>query len=641
MYLLNLSLAQFLAILGAVSALAVALYLFDRSRRRLVVSTLKFWSLAQRPAQTARRRRIQQPWSLVLQLAGMALLLLAIGQLRFGTPARAGYNHILILDTSAWMAARSGNRTLMDLARDQARRYLQTLPARDRVMLVRADALTTPVTAFELDRKKIEAALGAARPGSTALNLDQAFAFARRLHSPNGLSMGEIAFAGAGRVAESDPSASPPPRNLRVLPVPDAIENCGLRRIGLRRSATGSDLWEIYVSAHNFGSHPRNVTLSLDFTASGENDKAIVGTRRLTLPAGADAEASFEYRTRAAGILGVAITPPDAFPGDERAALELPGQPVLPVTVYSDQPDMLRPLFAASPHVQAVYRKPSEYKPGDQGLVVLDRFIPPERPTADSLWIDPPAYGSPVPVRTVVDNVPFGHWDTGHPAAAGLRAKDFKLERTTVFEAAPDDGRVAEVNAGPVIVTRGNKPKIVVMGFHPALSGMRYELSTPLLFANLLRWISPEIFRHWELTGGSVGTVKLVLDEDISASDVKVLQQDNSPVPFTMHDRTLHFFAGTPGVVRVMAGDSEYVYSLTLPQVGDARWEPPSYVHRGIPRIPATMGSAMELWPWLALAGMGLLLAEWMLFGRARHGSAAVRPVHRLRRRGRLAEVRR
>ena len=87
MYFLNLSFLQFLAVFGAVSALSVALYLLDRSRRKLVVSTLRFWIAAEQPAVAARRRRVQQPWSLLLQLASMALLLLAIGQLRLGTPA--------------------------------------------------------------------------------------------------------------------------------------------------------------------------------------------------------------------------------------------------------------------------------------------------------------------------------------------------------------------------------------------------------------------------------------------------------------------------------------------------------------------------------------------------------------------------
>ena len=49
MYFLNLSLGQFLAVFGAVSAVMVALYLLDRARRRQVVSTLRFWNMAEQP----------------------------------------------------------------------------------------------------------------------------------------------------------------------------------------------------------------------------------------------------------------------------------------------------------------------------------------------------------------------------------------------------------------------------------------------------------------------------------------------------------------------------------------------------------------------------------------------------------------
>src|SRR5260370_14091754 len=131
---------------GVISAIAVALYLLDRSRRKQVVSTLRFWVASEQPTIAARRRRIQQPWSLLLQLVSMGLLLLAIAQLRVGSPALAGRDHVIILDTSSWMAARSGNRTLMSIGRDRAHQYLRALPARDRVMLARADPLATPAT---------------------------------------------------------------------------------------------------------------------------------------------------------------------------------------------------------------------------------------------------------------------------------------------------------------------------------------------------------------------------------------------------------------------------------------------------------------------------------------------------------------
>jgi hypothetical protein len=619
MHLLNLSLAQFLAVFGSIAAVSVALYLLDRSRRRQVVSTLRFWVAAEQPAVAARRRHINQPWSLILQLASMALLLLAIAQLRFGAAETAGRDHVIVLETSAWMAARSGNRTLMDVARQRARQYLRALPARDRAMLVRADGLATPATAFEPDRKRLEAAVDASQPGATALNLDQALAFARHIQAQDGRRAGEIVFIGTGRTAERDPGSAPElPRNLRVIPIADAIENCGLRRIGLRRSATDPDLWEIYVSARNYGTQARTVTISLNFGPPQTAGRVAAGSQRLNLKPGTEGEASFEFRTAAAGVLGVSLAPHDAFPADDHAELELPAAPVLAVTVYSNEPELLRPVLGAAPRVAASYRKPEEYRADDRGLVILDRFIPRQRPAGDSIWIDPPAQGSPIPVRTTVENAAFAGWDPADPLAAGLRAKDFKLEQASVFEAAPSDSKIGMVEAGPVIVARPGTPKIIVLGFHPALSPLRYELAAPLLFANMLRWVSPEIFHRWEINGSSVGTVKQVLDEETAAKDVKVTAEDGSALPFTVRDRVLHFFAGAPGAVRVQAGDREYMYSLTLPQLWDAKWTPPAGARQGIPRFTPVLDRTTEIWPWLAMAGGLGLLAEWLLFGRFR-----------------------
>jgi len=158
----------------------------------------------------------------------------------------------------------------------------------------------------------------------------------------------------------------------------------------------------------------------------------------------------------------------------------------------------------------------------------------------------------------------------------------------------------------------------VVFGFHPSLSGMRYELVTPLLFANLLRWVAPDAFHRSEISGGSVGTVKLVLDQDLPSASIRVSAENGSPLPFTVRDRTLNFFAGSPGSVRVAAGDREYLYSLTLPQLWDSKWTMPSDTRQGIPRFSQTFGGSSDLWPWLALAGGAGLLAEWLLFGGGR-----------------------
>lgn len=620
MYFLNLSFLQFLAVFGSISAISVALYLLDRSRRKLVVSTLRFWVAAEQPAVAARRRRIQQPWSLLLQLVSMGLLLLAIAQLRLGSPLAAGRDHVIVLDTSSWMAARSGNRTLMDVARDRARQYLRALPARDRVMLVRADAMATPATSFEPDHKKVEAAIAASQPGSTALNIDQALVFSRHIQGQDGRRAGEIAFIGPGRTAPRDPAGSSLPRNLRVITIPDNVENVGLRKVGMRRAGGDSDTWEIFASVRNYGARPHTVNLSLDFGPPGHAGRVAAGAQSVTLAAGAEQEASFEYKTAAAGILGVTLSPHDVFPGDDHAELEMPAQPSLHVVVYSSQPELLKPALAATPRVVAIFRRPDEYRPDDKGLLILDRFVPPQRPTADAIWIDPPANGSPVPVRSRVEGVQFSRWDSEHPAASGLHTHDFKLDHASVFESGAGDGRVAEVEAGPVIVTRPGTPKVAVLGFHPALSAMRYELATPLLFANLLRWMSPEIFRRSEISGASVGAVKLLLDKAVTAPEVKVTAEDGTTVPFTLRDRTLNFYSALPGGVKVVAADREYLYSLTLPELWDSKWTPPAEARIGVPKFTQILERSFDLWPWLALAGALGLLLEWYWYGRFRRG---------------------
>src|ERR1700689_985528 len=184
MSFLNLGLGELLGLIGAISAGVVALYLLDRSKRRQMVATLRFWADADIRTQLQHRRRIQQPWSLLLELLSLILLLAAIAGPRLGIIDSSGRDHVLILDTSAWMGASSGLRarqgTLLDEARETARAYLRSLPRRDRVMLVRADALATPATAFEPDRQTVLEAIRQSQPGSSALNLVQALEYAQR-----------------------------------------------------------------------------------------------------------------------------------------------------------------------------------------------------------------------------------------------------------------------------------------------------------------------------------------------------------------------------------------------------------------------------------------------------------------------------
>ena len=384
------------------------------------------------------------------------------------------------------------------------------------------------------------------------------------------------------------------PANLRVISIAGPNEHVGLRKVSVHRSVIEPDGWEVFVAVKNYGSAPHSIPLSVQFGGSP------IGSRRFELKPGAEDSAAFRFKTRAAGWLEARLLTKDPFPQDTRAVLELPARRIVPVTVYSAEPDLLKPVFNAIPGVQASFKPLSAYDASvSSGVVLLDRFAPPSPPRTDAIWIEPPASQSPIPVATSASHVKLKRWRVDHPLGTGLRAGDVEIADAEVLRPGPDDVAIAESDAGALVVARSSKPKIVVLGFHPVRAGMKYELTTPLLFANIVRWMAPDVFRSWQLTAGTVGTVDAELEAEADPSTIHVQTEDGKVLPFTVEGRAVRFFSGTPGIVRVLTGDRELVYSLTLPQPGDVVWKPASVRH-GIagPRAIRALGER-----YLAMAG--------------------------------------
>jgi hypothetical protein len=240
--------------------------------------------------------------------------------------------------------------------------------------------------------------------------------------------------------------------------------------------------------------------------------------------------------------------------------------------------------------------------------------------------LEPPAGKSPIPVLRTDQNVKLNQWQVDHPLGAGLRARDIELGSAQIFRPDAADIVVARSDAGPLIVARPGNPRMVVLGFNPVRSGMKYQLTTPLLFANIIRWMAPDAFRSWELTAGTVGTVDVDLESEIDPKLIRVQTEDGRPLPFTLQGKSLRFFSAAPGVVRVLTGDRELVYSLTLPQPGDMVWKP-SNVKLGLPGRAPIGPTSRDLWHWLALAGALGLLADWILYGRSDRRMRAAKGV--------------
>jgi hypothetical protein len=617
MGLLNLTLLEFLAILGPVTAAVVAMYLYDRARRRQIVSTLRFFRRQAQAPVFARRKKIQQPWSLLLQLVSLLLLLLAIAELTIGRTGQTARDHVLILDTSAWMGSllNDGQTPLMEVARRRALDYLRAVPREDRVLLVRGDALATPVTTFTGDRAQLERAIRGSQAGATALNLSAAVDYARSVQRMSSARPGEIAIVSGGRVTAGDPERleAVDHGNLRSILIAQDPEDCGIRRLSARRSAIDALEWEIDVGVHNYGGQERTVPVRLSFAGSNS------GTRTLLVPPRGSAEASFRLRTSQAGVLEAVIDSRDSYRANNRAAVELPLLAPLRIQVFTAHPELWQPLLTASRFLAPEFRAPSQYTPdGPAGrLVILDGFRPAAPPDTHAVWIVPSG-----PVNQ--QKASIRRWSE-HALTAGLHNRDIETSHATILQPGAGEVVIAESETGPVLTASEGDHKQVRFGFHPLQEGVENHLAIPLLFANLAQWISPDTFRLSEIRAASPGLIELAAASGTRPEEVKVSSPQIRDLVATLNEDRLRLFTNRAGTVRVTLPEREVVYSLTLPEVGEVPWTAPEGVRQGVPRVAAGGASfQMVLWPWLALLGLLGLLTEWMLFGRQPVIAAAV-----------------
>jgi hypothetical protein len=522
---------------------------------------------------------------------------------------------VIVLDTSSWMARTSGKGTIFDAAKKKAKDYVRRLPASDRVMLIRAEGIATPVTAFTNDRKQLRSAIDASKVSYAALNLKPALTLAYHALKWSDAQTGEVVFIGGARVANWDDEDASIPR-LRVLNVAEQSDDIGIRRVSVTRDPAGNDLWSASVTVRNYGRTAHTVHVALQFAATR------FAPRTLTLDPGAEDDAEYKFTTTGAGTLTASVDSHDDLPLDDHVQLELPSAARLRVAVYSNRASAWQPLLESDPHVQAIYLPPSQYSaspPAD--VMILDGVSPSRQPMIPSLWIAPAREQSPVPVATIRNDVELTHWNADTPLGAGLHSKELHLNRAEVFRKGGGDIVIALADQSPVAVARpasDDNARFVELGYDPLYGPLKYEVSTPLLFGNILQWLEPEASRTTEVTATGVGSASIPLDRGETAQKFRVVDERGFTVPFTVRNGILQLYADRPSIVKVIAPDRERVLSLTLPGIGVFHWKPPSAASRTLPNAGWLGRSAVDLWKWLAVLGGIGLLVEWLCFGKQR-----------------------
>ncbi len=629
MGLVNLALGQLLGLYLPLAGFLVALYYYDRARQRAVVSTLRFWPRRPAPAVRRRHKKIQQPLSLLLQLIAMLLLLLAIADPRpggLGGPAR---RHVIILDTSAVMAAFSGSGvSLMDQAKSRALAYLRALPAGDSILLIAADGSPAVRVSFTEDQEKLAAGIAEANPGFTAVDLSSAYdlaAGALRIALDTSdadlagrSDIGEAAYIGPGRVWEKAVRVGRLPA-VRFIATDEPEDTFGLRSFRAAPNLSESGKWDVVVAVDNYSSDRRSANLEFFFNAGR------LGYRKLDLAPRSGGELEFRIRSERPGRLTARLTGDDGFTANNEAAIDLPAAVRPTVEIIGGNPHDFEPLFAVGSRVRPRYVAERSDLSVDSVHVWAGGAA--GNSSRRAVYVAPETVQSPVRIRRKAFAQPITEWAVEHPLARGVRDRDLTPPSVSIFEPEDDDTVIARTAAGPVAVARSSGGRrFVAFGFDLADEAVRNHLATPLLFANALAWLEPEAFQTGTVETRPPGLVSFAAG-GYSRGQVDVRKADGQPVPWVLTDDALRLYAGQRGQYLVTTPDRRAVLHLNLPDIAPETWEPGDEVLRGLPPAGAATAPPVVLWPWLAFAAGIVLMLDWIWFGRGRRsGLAPVSP---------------
>ncbi len=618
MGLLNLALGQLLGIFLPLAGLLVALYFYDRSRRRVLVSTLRFWPRRPAPAVRQRHRRIQHPLSLVLQLVALLLLLLAIADPRPEIAGSSPRHRVILLDTSAAMALSSDDGgPLIEEAKTLALSYLERIPAGDRVLLIEADGAPTVRVPFTEDRGRVREAIRAVEPGWTALDLQAAFDLADGTlqlaldtlvgYTSDHSASAEAVYVGPGRSAHGV-IRSGALAHVRYLETAKPADSYGLLALRARADEGTAGKWRVELTARNYTD--TESTVRIDFLFDGKE----LGYRNLPLKPRQDSELQFALTTRRPGQLTARTAQPDAYAGNNEAALSIPARRRTLLQVVGGRQEAFAALLATGVRADATFINRDDELNDDAIHIWADGGEMGDSRRA--IYLVPPGTPSPLGELRSVRDLPIETWSASHPLALGIRDADLTPDRSRVLAAGPLDEVVASTSAGPVIVARSaGERRMVAFGFDLAGASVRNRLAAPLLFANAVSWLDPSAFRAESVEARRPGTVEIETTHP-SRDRISVSADGQTLVPWILTGNDIRFYAGHRGTYHVRTGDQSMTFFISQPDIPANEWEPAEGVLEGLPAPVSNAYRPFVLWSWLASIAALVLVLDWMRFGR-------------------------
>ncbi len=484
------------------TALAVIfiLYLIQSRYRPQVVASLLLWKRMARDLEAeASWRRPRWDWLLVLQL--LVALCAALALARPAILGGGGQRLVVVLDTSASMAARDVPPTRFAAARQQVVDTVNAAAADARVSLVSA-GLKPRVLVENGSPATVLSALDGLQPEPNAADLASAIRVAAGIAAPAAANGSQVVVLTDGAMELEIPQQSVP---VAFKLVGGGGQNVAISEVTLRRPIDRADYLAGFARVVNFG--PDAHSTSMIVLA----DSLAVDRSPVQVPGVGHADTTFHVPADAQTV-SVLLTDRDPLAAGDRVDVQGYARWARNATIVSDAPSAWERVLAVVPDLSTRSIKPADFAPGDYGpndIVLFDNVLPTQLPKSPTVIVNPPDTSS---VLVRADTLPrqrrVVHFDQEDPLLRGLDIAPLSIQQLERAVTPNWAASSADAEDTPLILhgVMGDA-RTVMFAFDPAKSNLPHLAAYPLLMANVVDWLIPG--RDAVLHGGLGGKTNI------------------------------------------------------------------------------------------------------------------------------------
>ncbi len=500
MILAGLGALQLAAIFGAVALATTALYILKLRRRTVAVVFSPLWQRILRDKEaTSLFSKLKRLLSLLLQLALLAMLVLALGDPRAVATLMKGRNVVVLLDASASMQATDVSPNRLAVAKDEVKAMIRGLGGADRMLIAQMDAMVQPLGPMGGDTSELERALDQVKPTDTRADFPRALRFAT--DTLRGVDNPEIVVVSDGNLGEAADAMGPVHLGdvkLSFVKVGHGKRNVGITQFSVRRYPLDKSRYEVMLEVTNTGPDPEDVELRL------LGDGQPVDVTHLRLQPNERLPRFYPSLSGASRKLEASIGPLDGthddLPSDDRAYALLPERHRAKLLVVTAGNTYLEAALLLDEYLDVTQVTPadyvSRYPSGPSGFdtVIFDGVTPAEMPRANAIYLDPRGPGAPVKVEGEIKQPGFDHIDRKHPIVRFVALDAVNIARGHKLVPEPGDKVVGGADGGGPILVAGARAghKFVALGFDVRESDLPLRVAWPLLLVNTINWFSDE-----------------------------------------------------------------------------------------------------------------------------------------------------